>query len=288
MQPPLLPGYELLRPLGGGKSFLVWAARDDNDNPVAVKVPRDAALDRASTLVLLRREVRAGQLVRHPKLVRVIDSRLDDEPFHVVMEYVPGETAKERLRRFGRFSPRRAIWMARQVAEALAAIHAAGLVHADVKPGNIVVRESGEAKLIDLGFAHRPGENRRLIESGFTIGTANYLAPELCILPVRESPAADIFALGATLFECLTGTVPYPADTVEEAFQQRKRRRPLDLADYRGAWPERTVDTVRAMLARVPEERPTSANAARELITIEAELVALRKDRPRLGRRLAG
>jgi serine/threonine protein kinase len=288
MQPPLLPGYELLRLLGGGKSFLVWAARDDNDSPVAVKVPRDAALDRASTLVLLRREVRAGQLVRHPKLVRVIDSRLDDEPFHVVMEYVPGETAKERLRRFGRFSPRRAIWMARQVAEALAAIHAAGLVHADVKPGNIVVRESGEAKLIDLGFAHRPGENRKLIESGFTIGTANYLAPELCILPVREGPAADIFALGATLFECLTGTVPYPADTVEEAFQQRKRRRPLDLSDYRGAWPERTVDVVRAMLARVPEERPSAAGSARELIAIEAELVASRKHRPRPGRRLAG
>ncbi|MFO0801773.1 MAG: serine/threonine-protein kinase [Gemmataceae bacterium] len=288
MEPPLLPGYQMLRPLGGGKSFLVWAARDDNDNPVAVKVPRHAALDRASTLVLLRREVRAGELVQHPKLVRIIDSRLEDEPLHVVMEFVPGETAKDRIRRFGRFSPRRAIWMARQVAEALAALHAAGLVHADVKPGNVMVRESGEAKLIDLGFAHRPGENRKLIDAGFTIGTANYLAPELCILPVREGPAADIFALGATLFECLTGKVPYPADTVEEAFQQRKRRRPLDLADYRGPWPARTVDAVRAMLARVPEERPTAGEAARELLAIERELVETRKHRKVAGRRLAG
>jgi len=288
MQPPLLPGYEMLRPLGGGKSFLVWEARNDADAPVAVKVPRASALDRASTLVLLRREVRAGHLVRHPKLVRIIDSRLDDEPFFVVMEFVPGETVKERLHRFGRFSPRRAIWMARQVAEALAAIHAVGLVHADVKPGNVLVRESGEATLIDLGFAHRPGENRKLIEFGFTIGTANYLAPELCILPVREGPAADIFALGAMLFECLTGKVPYPADTVEEAFQQRKRRRPLDLSDYRGNWPPRVVEAVRAMLARVPEERPTATETVRELIEIERELVDARKQRRTPGRRLAG
>lgn len=287
MQPPSLPGYELLRPLGGGKSFLVWEGRDEDDSPVAIKVPRESALERASTLVLLRREARAGQLVRHPRLVRVLDFSIEEGPYFIAMELVAGETAKERLRRFGRFSPRRAVWMARQVAEALAAIHKAGLVHADVKPGNVLVRESGEAKLIDLGFVHRPGENRKLIEFGFTIGTANYLAPELCILPVREGPHADVFALGATLFECLTGKVPYPAETVEEAFRQRKRRRPLDLSDYRGNWPPRLVEAVRSMIAREPCERPTAVKAVRELVGIEMEMVAAAKKR-RLGRRLAG
>ena len=287
MEPPSLPGYELLRPLGGGKSFLVWEGRDDLDQAVAVKVPRPGALEKQSTLVLLRREARAGHFVRHPRLVRVLDSSLQDEPFYIAMEFVPGDTVKERLLRFGRFSTRRAIWMARQVAEALAAMHRAGFVHADVKPGNVLVTEKGDAKLIDLGFTHRRGENQKLVEAGFTIGTANYLAPELCIAPVREGPPADVFALGAMLFECLTGRVPYPAETVEEAILQRKRRRALDLTDYNGNWPPRVVEAVRSMIAREPQERPSAVNLVRELVGIEMDLIAARQSEPRPGRRLA-
>jgi serine/threonine protein kinase len=274
---PSLPGYEMLRPIGGGKSFLVWEARNDCDHPIAVKVPRPGALQKSSTLVLLRREVRAGHFVRHPKLVRVIDSSTEHQPYYIAMEFVPGETVKQRLLRFGRFSTRRAVWMARQVAEALAAMHKAGFVHADVKPGNVLINERNEAKLIDLGFTHRPGENRKLVEAGFTIGTANYLAPELCITPVREGPPADVFALGATLFECLTGVVPYPAETVEEAFRLRKLRRALDLSDYDGTWPPRVVKVVRSMIAREPQERPTAAAVVKELVRIEVELVAAKR-----------
>jgi serine/threonine protein kinase len=273
-----LPGYDLVRPLGGGKNFLVWEARADEEpaQPVAVKFPRPSALDKPSTLVLLRREARAGRLVEHPRLVKVIDSQLAEPPFFVAMEYVPGETLKERLARFGRCSARRAIWIARQLAEALAALHRAGFVHADVKPGNVLIAPTGEVKLIDLGFCHRRGENRKLVEAGFTIGTANYLAPELCIQPVREGPPADIFALGATLFECLTGRVPYPAETVQDAIRLRKRRRALDLSDYRGNWPVPVIEVVRSMLAREPRERPTAAALIRRLIPIEMDLFAER------------
>jgi len=284
MNPPSLPGYELLRPLGSGKNFLVWEARTEVAT-VAVKFPRSSALQKASTLVLLRREARAGRLVRHPRLVRILDASLCQPPYFVAMEYVPGESAKERLQRFGRFSTRRAIRTARQVAEAITALHKAGFVHADVKPGNVLVQESGDAKLIDLGFAHRRGENRKLVEAGFTIGTANYLAPELCIQPVREGPAADVFALGAMLFECLTGRVPYPARTAEDAIRLRKRRRALDLSDYRGNWPPRVVELVRAMLAREPHDRPTASMLVRELVHIELALISARQSRIGLLRR---
>ena len=277
----------MLRPLGGGRSFLVWEAEAEDGTPVAVKFPRESALEKPSTLVLLRREIRAAHFVQHPRLVRVLDSSFEEPPYFLAMEFVPGETVKERLKRYGRFSTRRAVWLARQVAEALGAMHRAGFVHADVKPGNVLIAENGEAKLIDLGFAHRRGENSKLIAAGFTIGTANYLAPELCIQPVREGPPADVFALGAMLFECLTGRVPYPAETVEEAIRLRKKRRALELSDYNGNWPERVVNVVRSMIAREPQERPTAAGLVRDLVGIEMDLIAAQQTEPRPGRRLA-
>jgi eukaryotic-like serine/threonine-protein kinase len=281
MDSPDLPGYSLLRPLGAGKNFLVWEARGQGDvESVAVKFPRPTAREKVSTIVLMRREARAGRLVRHPRLVRVLEAFLDEEPFFLVMELVAGESLKQRLERFGRLSPRRSIWIARQAAEGLAALHRAGLVHADVKPGNALVDERGEVKLIDLGFAHRRGENRKLVEAGFTIGTVNYLAPELCAVPVREGPPADVFALGATLFECLTGRVPYPAETVQQAMRLRRKRRPLDLTDLKGSWPEPVVKVVRSMLAREPLERPTAAALVRELVRIELDLMGQRRAAP--------
>src|SRR5205814_560276 len=131
--------YRFLRYLGGGKLFEVWEARPDDDIiPVVIKVPRPGALDRASTLTLLRREARAGRFVRHPRLVRVLRFRVSDEPRFLVLEYVHGESLKDRLDRNGRLSVRRAVWVVRQVAEAVAALHRAGYVHADVKPGNVL------------------------------------------------------------------------------------------------------------------------------------------------------
>lgn len=288
MEPPCLPGYRLLRHLGGGRLFHVWEARPaGSETSIVVKLPRPDALENPSTLVLLRREARAGRLVKHPRLVRILESSITEPPFFLAMEFVPGETVKDRLRRFGRFSTRRAVRTARQVAEALAAMHRVGLIHADVKPGNILVRESGEAKLVDLGFCHRRGENRKLIAAGFTIGTANYLAPELCLTPVIEGPPADVFALGATLFEMLTGRVPYPAKSVKEAIGLRKRRRALDLSDYRGNWPPKLVPVVRAMLGREPFERPMAAELVGELSHLETEFPLSRPSRP-IRSRLAG
>src|SRR5689334_9983384 len=151
MSPPSVPGYRMLRFLGGGTTFQVWEARPADDViPVAVKLPRPEAADRPNALTLLRREARAGLAVLHPRVVRIV--------------------------RLGRLDVRSAVWAVRQAAEGVAALHRVGLVHADVKPGNVLVAPNGEAKLIDLAFAHKPGENRGLLKAGYVMGTANYVA----------------------------------------------------------------------------------------------------------------
>ncbi|MDB5309271.1 MAG: serine/threonine protein kinase [Gemmataceae bacterium] len=279
MHPPSIPGYRPLRYLGGGKLFQVWEARPDDDVvPVVLKTPRPEAAARKTVLTLLRREARAGLRVRHPRLGRVLRAHLAEPPHAVVFELVLGESLKDQLRRVGRLSIRSAVWVARQVAEGLAALHRAGFVHADVKPGNVLVTPTGATKLIDFGFTHKRGENRKLTESGIVIGTANYLAPELCLKPVREGPAADVFALGVMFFECLTGTVPYPAQTAAEAIQLRQKAEPTDLTDVPGKWPARVVEGVRAMLRRDPRDRPVAATVVRDLVRTEIEL--LRRSSP--------
>jgi serine/threonine-protein kinase len=273
MTPPIVPGYTLVRYLGGGPIFEVWEGRQDDDAVrVAIKYTRADVTDRASALTLLRREARAGQKVRHPRLVRVLKHSLAAPPHHIVLEYLTGESLRNLLRRRGRMGVRTAVWAVRQAAEGVAALHRAGLIHADVKPANILVCRHGEAKVIDLAFAYRPGENRPLLESGFVMGTPAYLAPELCRCPVREGPAADVFALGVTLFECLTGRLPYPrALTADEAMGFRRVEVPLDLTDIPGRWPDRLVELVRGMLATDPRDRPTAARAVRELVQIEID-----------------
>jgi len=273
MSPPSVPGYRLLRFLGGGTLFQVWEARPADDViPVAVKLPRPEAADRPTALTLLRREARAGLAVLHPRVVRVVRAHVSGPPHFVVCELVPGESLRDRIDRLGRLDVRSAVWAVRQAAEGVAALHTVGLVHADVKPGNVLVAPNGEAKLIDLAFAHKPGENRGLLKAGFVMGTANYVAPELCRKPPREGPAADVFSLGVTLFECLTGQLPYPGATASDTMRYRRAAEPMDLADVPGKWPRSVVAVVRAMLATEPRDRPTTARVVRALAAIEIEM----------------
>jgi serine/threonine protein kinase len=274
MHPPTVPGYRPLRYLGGGPLFQVWEARPHDDVvPVALKLPRPAAAADPTALALLRREARAGLAVRHPRLVRVLRSHASAAPPFVVSELIPGESLRDRLKRAGRLGVRAAVWAARQAAEALAALHKVGLVHADVKPANLLVGADGGVTLIDLAFAHKPGENRELLRAGFIMGTANYLAPELCAKPPREGPAADVFALGVTLFECLTGQLPYSGGTAEEVIRRRRTDEPRDLTDVPGDWPDRVAEAVRAMLATDPRDRPTATRVVRELVQIEVDTI---------------
>ncbi|HKI37045.1 MAG TPA: serine/threonine-protein kinase [Gemmataceae bacterium] len=277
MQPlPTIPGYELLAPLGGGPITCVYGARDGaDDEPCAVKVLRAEWEDDPTAIKLLQREARAGLGVRHPHLVRLLHAHVLRPPYFLVMELLPGESLRRRLRRDYRLDVHTTVWVARQTAEALSALHRAGFVHGDVKPDNVRLVEDGTAVLIDLGFAHRPGENDALLREGYVLGTADYLAPELCRPEPQGGEASDLFSLGVTLFETLTGQLPYPPGTLGQTFRRHGCDPPADVRRCGARLPRELAQLVTRLLARHPEERPKAAAVVRQLIALE--IAALRR-----------
>lgn len=278
MAVPKVPGYELLGCLGGGSMTRVYAARDcSSDQPCAVKLLRpDWEDDEPVGLKLLQREARACLTVQHPHLVRLFEAHVTRDPYFLVMELLPGESLRRRLRRDYALPLPTALWIIRQCAEALAALHHKGFIHGDVKPDNIRLASAGHAVLVDLGFAHRPGENSAFLESGYLLGTANYLAPELCAEPRRDDRASDIYSLGVTLFEMLAGRLPYADGTTEATLRRHREEDPLRL-DFVPGLPVQFQELIERLLARVGEARPTADELVQELVSFEIGALGRRR-----------
>jgi serine/threonine protein kinase len=248
----------------------VFAARPlDDEELVAVKVLRADCCADQTAVKLLQREARAGLGVGHPHLVRVREAHVTRPPYYLVMDLLPGESLRQRLRREYLLDPVVALWVARQTAEALACLHRKGFIHGDIKPDNVRLVDAGTAVLVDLGFAHRPGENASLLQQGYVLGTANYLAPELCTAEAEDDPRADVFSLGVTLFESLTGSLPYPTGSVPATLARHRDEDPARLEDYPGQWPPALCHLVDRLMARRPSDRPRAAAVVQELIALE-------------------
>jgi serine/threonine protein kinase len=275
---PAIPGYELLQCLGGGPLTLVYQARDiDEDSPCAVKLLRPEWYGDTTAIKLLQREARAGLRVRHSHLVGFRAVHVTAPPYFIVMDLLGGESLRRRLRRDYRVDVPTAMWITRQTAEALAALHRAGFIHGDVKSDNIRLVKEGTAVLIDLGFAHRPGENTSLIQQGYILGTVDYLAPELCTAEPTADERSDMFSLGVTLFEMLAGRMPYPSGSIHQTLRRHRCDPPADIRQYAGPLPIRLVDLVDGLLSRQPEDRPEASAVVQQLIRMEIAAIGRRK-----------
>ncbi|NDU71933.1 protein kinase [Actinomadura sp. DSM 109109] len=241
--------YRVERRLGAGGMATVWRAVDTVlDRPVAVKVPKGGGPEEFTRR--LREEARAAAALTHPGITGVYDygehrigpegpSRRDSRRIpYVVMELLDGESLAVRLAR-GPLPWREAAGICARVADALAAAHGAGIVHRDVKPGNVFLTPA-EVKVLDFGIAFTGGTG------GPVMGTPAYMAPEL-VSGTSPTPAADVYSLGVVLHECLTGAPPTPASV------------------FRKGTPDEVADLCRDCLAPDPGARPTAAAAARVL-----------------------
>lgn len=278
---PKVPGYELLTSLGGGVITTVYSARSlETDTLCAVKVLRPDWDDQPVAIKLLQREARACLAVQHPHLVRLVEQHVMRSPYFLVMQFVEGESLRRIIRRDFALDMRTALWIARQIAEALAALHRKGFIHGDVKPENIRLADSGEAVLLDLGFTHRPGENASFAEKGYVLGTVNYLAPELCGQDPKDDARADVYSLGITLFEMLTGQLPFTSGTPLEVMHRHRTEEPKLLTDVLPAAPALLTEVLDAMLTRDAKDRPYIGKVLQQLI--QCEIASLGKGQLRL------
>jgi eukaryotic-like serine/threonine-protein kinase len=209
------------------------------------------------------REARLGASLNHPNLVSVFDTATDDEGVLIVMEYVDGETLSKKLRR-GPLRPEEVRKIVLDLGDALDHAHAQGVIHRDVKPGNVLIREDGMTKLADLGIA-TASDGTRITRSGIVLGTAAYMAPEQ--LDGREiGPPADIYALAAIAFEALSGRRPREGRTPMEIAHRMANDGPPDLSEAWPRAPKAAVQVLKRGMALDPEDRPASAGElAREL-----------------------
>jgi eukaryotic-like serine/threonine-protein kinase len=209
------------------------------------------------------REARLGASLNHPNLVSVFDTATDDEGVLIVMEYVDGETLSKKLRR-GPLRPEEVRKIVLDLGDALDHAHAQGVIHRDVKPGNVLIREDGMTKLADLGIA-TASDGTRITRSGIVLGTAAYMAPEQ--LDGREiGPPADIYALAAIAFEALSGRKPREGRTPMEIAHRMANDGPPDLSEAWPRAPKAAVQVLKRGMALDPEDRPASAGElAREL-----------------------
>ncbi|WP_238547120.1 serine/threonine-protein kinase [Actinoplanes friuliensis] len=250
--------YRLRERLGTGGMSVVWRAHDEVlGRDVAVKVLAPGAGADPTISARIRLEARAAAGLRHPNIVEVYDfgEAGPDRPY-VVMELVDGRTLDDVLGGQALDWPA-AAGICGQVAAALAAAHARGVVHRDVKPGNVMVTEHA-VKLVDFGISATAGEADET--DGQVLGTPAYLAPErLDGGPVR--PATDVYALGLLLYKTLAGRLPWSGSTVTQMVGNHLYAEPAPLPPVHGLPPE-VADLCRRCLAKRPEDRPSAAQVA--------------------------
>jgi serine/threonine-protein kinase len=207
--------YELLRELGRGGMGVVYQARQKHaDRLVALKVMRDADHVAESDKLRFTGEVRAMARVSHPHIVAVFEVGEENGCPYFTMEYVDGHSLAQRLRAGPPYTAAESAQWIEDVAGALQTAHDAGILHRDIKPGNILIGPHGEAKLTDFGLAKHLDQDTGLTAAGSAVGTPSYMPPEQARGELSKlGPASDIYALGATFYELLTGRPPFRGET---------------------------------------------------------------------------
>jgi eukaryotic-like serine/threonine-protein kinase len=260
--PPRIGRYRVRREVGRGAMGMVYQAEDpDIGRAVAIKLVRADLLqgrDRDEFLTRFRHEARAAGRCTHPNIVALYDlAQHEGNPF-LAMEYVNGIDLAQALRKRGRFTPAEAVATMTQVLDALAAAHAAGIVHRDVKPANILLQSNGQVKVTDFGISHLSTSD--LTQQGAVLGTLTYMSPEQCCgqdIDLRS----DLFSVGTVLYELLSGSRAFQGRNANEVAHKLLTAEPPDLATLVAGLPQELVRVVRKSMEKSRDSRYPSAQA---------------------------
>jgi serine/threonine-protein kinase len=260
--------YRILRKIGSGGIGVVYAAEHIAlGTEVAVKVLRGAAAMDASEIARLRREARVQGSIEHPNVIRTLDlDELPDGSIYVVMELLRGSSLASMLKQQGLVAPGFAVPMFVQVCRALWAAHQLGVVHRDLKPGNIFICDDKNVKVLDFGMS-KFNEAESLTQDGYTLGTPEYMAPEQCIgAPVDAR--TDLYALGVMMFEAVTGDLPIRGRNRRELLELHQRAIPRSIIEARPdlPLPEGLSHAIAQCLRKRAAERPTNARELEKLL----------------------
>ncbi|MEV4195883.1 serine/threonine-protein kinase, partial [Streptomyces toxytricini] len=258
--------YRLVEPIGSGGMGKVWRAHDELlSRTVAVKELTAglyvAQADRDVLHARTQKEARAAARIQHPAVVTVHDVLEHDDRPWIVMEYVDGPSLAEAAKAAGRIEPREAARIGLHVLGALRAAHAVGVLHRDVKPGNVLLARDGRVLLTDFGIAAIEGDSS-ITRTGEIVGSIDYLAPER-VTGGRPDPASDLWSLGATLYTAVEARSPFRRTSPISSLQAVVNDEPPALRQSGPLGP-----VITALLRKDPEERPSAQETERMLLEV--------------------
>ena len=257
--------YEITQLLGeGGMSYVYKAIDKQLQRTVAIKTLKPNYVEQEKFVERFKREAQTAANLNHPNIVQIFDWGIGDEPFFV-MEYIEGNTLTSIIANKRTISMNDILFIGAQVSSGLQAAHSKGLVHRDIKPGNIMITPEGKVKVTDFGIVSLQNEESDITKTGSILGTASYISPEQAQgKPVSKE--SDLYSLGTVLYELITGRPPFEGDTPIATATKHITDKPEKLSTYRADIPKGIENAVLKLLHKYPKDRFKNAEDLRAVL----------------------
>ena len=257
--------YEITQLLGeGGMSYVYKATDKQLQRTVAIKTLKPTYVEQEKFVERFKREAQTAANLNHPNIVQIFDWGIGDEPFFV-MEYIEGNTLTSIIANKKTISMNDILFIGAQVASGLQAAHSKGLVHRDIKPGNIMITPEGKVKVTDFGIVSLQNEESDITKTGSILGTASYISPEQAQgKPVSKE--SDLYSLGTVLYELITGRPPFEGDTPIATATKHITDKPQKLSHFRANIPKGVENAVLKLLHKYPKDRFKNAEDLRAIL----------------------